>query len=50
MKKTYTSYTSTATQVLCSVLGLSLQGRHQDPGTCPEKGNEAGEGSAAQVL
>ena len=39
-----------ATQVLCSVLGPSLQERNQGPGTCPEKDNEAGEGYGAQVL
>jgi len=27
--------------MLCSVLGLSLQERHQGHGACPEKGNEA---------
>jgi len=38
-------------QVLkCSVLGPSLQERHGGPDVCPKKGNEAGEGSAAQVL
>jgi len=28
-------------QVMCSVLGPSLQEGHQNPGTCLEKGNEA---------
>ena len=36
--------------VLCSVLGSSRQERHGGPGACPEEGNEAGEGSGAQVL
>jgi len=36
--------------VLCSVLGPSLQEGHYVPGPCPEKGNEAGEGSREQVL
>ena len=31
----------TAPQVLCSVLGPSLQERYQGLGACPEKGNEA---------
>ena len=39
-----------APQVLCSVLGPSLQERHQGPGACSEKGNKAGEGSGAQAL
>ena len=39
-----------APRVLCSVLGPSLQERHRGPETCPEKGNETGEGSEAQVL
>jgi len=30
-----------APQVLCSVMGPSLQERDQGPGACPEKGNEA---------
>jgi len=34
---------------VCSVLGPSLQERHQGCGVCPEKGNEAGGGSGAQV-
>ena len=37
-------------RALCSVVGPSLQERHQGPGTCPEKGNETGEESGAQVL
>ena len=36
--------------VLCSVLGPSLQEGHWGAGACPEKGNEAGEGSGEQVL
>ena len=36
--------------VLCSVLGSSLQEGHWGAGACPEKGNEAGEGSREQVL
>ena len=39
-----------ASQVLCPVLGPSLQERHGGPGACPEKGNKAGEGSGAQIL
>ena len=39
-----------ASQVLCPVLGPSLQKQYQNPGACPEKGNEAGEGSGAQVV
>ncbi|KAJ7423501.1 hypothetical protein BTVI_09535 [Pitangus sulphuratus] len=31
-------------------LGPSLQEKHRGAGACPEKGNEAGEGSGAQVL
>jgi len=37
-------------QILCSVLGPSLQEGHFVGGACPEKGNEAGEGSREQVL
>ena len=37
-------------QVLCLVLGPSLQEIHQGPGACSVKGNKAGEGSEAQVL
>jgi len=33
-----------APQVLCSVLGSSLQERHQGPGMSPEKGNGAVQG------
>jgi len=33
-----------------SVLGPSLQERHQGPEACPEKVNKAGKGSGAQVL
>ena len=36
--------------VPCSVLGLSLPEGHWGAGACPEKGNEAGEGSREQVL
>jgi len=36
--------------VLCSILGPSLQKRHLVAGPCPEKGNDAGEGSREQVL
>ena len=36
--------------VLCSVLSPSLKERHSGPGVCPEKGDEPGEGSGAQVL
>ena len=36
--------------VLCSVLGPSLQERHWGAGVCPNKGNEAGEGSREQVF
>ena len=36
--------------VLCSVLGPSLQVEHWVVGVCPEKSNEAGEGSREQVL
>jgi len=39
-----------APQVLCSVLGPSLQEGCFGAGACPEKGNEAGEGSREQVL
>ena len=45
--KWFSSFTSVLStgeatpRVLCSVLGLSLQERHQSPGACPEKGNEA---------
>jgi len=39
-----------ALEVLCSVLGPSLKHRHGGAGVCPEKGNEAGEGSREQVL
>ena len=39
-----------APQVLCSLLGPSLQEGHWVAGVCPEKGNEAGEGSGEQVL
>ena len=34
----------------CSVLGPSLQENHQGSGAYPEEGNEANEGSGAQVL
>jgi len=37
-------------QVQCQVLGSSLQERRRGAGACPEKGNEAGEGSREQVL
>jgi len=37
-------------QVLCSILGPSLHEIHRGPGACPEKGNEACEGSGAQAL
>jgi len=37
-------------EVLCSVLGPSLQAGHGGAGVCPEKGSEAGEGSREQVL
>ena len=36
-------------QVLCSVLGPSIQERHWGPITCPEKGNKTGEGSGPQI-
>ena len=39
-----------APRVLCSVLGPSLQEGHWVAGACPEKSNEAGEGSREQVL
>ena len=32
------------TQFSCSVLGVLLQERHQGPGACPEKGDEAVKG------
>ena len=35
---------------MCSVLGPSLQGRHEGPGAYSEKGNKTGERSRAQVL
>jgi len=38
-----------APRTLCSVLGPSLQEGHWGAGACPEKGNEAGEGSGEQV-
>ena len=34
----------------CSYLGPSLQERQCGPGTCSEKGTEAGKGSRAQIL
>jgi len=37
-------------QIQHSVLGTSLQERHQGPGVSSEKGNEVSEGSGAQVL
>jgi len=40
----------TAPGVLRSVLGPSLQGRHGVAGACPEKGNEAGEGSREKAF
>ena len=39
-----------APQVLCPVLGPSLQERHRGPGARSEKGNKADEGSGAQAL
>ena len=39
-----------APRVLCSVLGLALQEGRWVAGVCPEKGNEAGEGSGEQVF
>jgi len=33
-----------APQVLCSVLGPSLQERHRGPGVCPEKGRKVVKG------
>ena len=38
-----------APRVLCSALGPSRQEGHGGAGACPEKGNEAGEGSGEQV-
>ena len=38
-----------APRVLCSALGPSLPEGHGGAGACPEKGNEAGEGSGEQV-
>ena len=43
-------YCEAAPQILCSVLGPSLQEGLWSAGACPEKGNEAGEGSSKQVL
>ncbi|PKU26951.1 rna-directed dna polymerase from mobile element jockey-like [Limosa lapponica baueri] len=40
----------TPPRVLCPVLGPLPQKRHFDAGAGPEKANEAGEGSGAQVL
>ena len=37
-------------QVLCLVLGPSLQEAHWVAGVCPEKGNKTGAGSVEQVL
>ena len=38
------------TGVMCSVWGPLLEERHRGPRVCSEKGNEADEGSGAQVL
>ena len=40
----------TVPQILCSVLGPSLQERHFGAGACPKKSSEVGERSGAQVL
>jgi len=36
--------------ILCSVLGLPVQEGHWGAGVCPEKGNDASEGSGEQIL
>ena len=43
----YSGTGEAAPQILCSVLGRSLQERHRGAGMSPKKGNEAGEGSRA---
>ena len=34
----------------CVQFWVSLQEKYRNPGACPQKGNEVGEGSGAQVL
>ena len=44
------STSDAAPQIVCLVVGPSLQERHWGPGEFPEKGNKAGEWSREQVL